>query len=61
MAQQMRYSQYEKEWNKLKQKEENRLQLAKGFQVADIYLNRSYLDNFSAAPILPAGRRIMDT
>lgn len=60
MAQQIYYSQYENEWDKAEKRVESELQLAQGFQIADIYLNRTYLDNFNAAPIIPAGRRITD-
>lgn len=51
---------YEKAWQKSSQRVNHELQLAQGFNVADIYLNRTYLDNFSAAPIIPANRNIMD-
>lgn len=60
MAQQTRYSQYEEEWQRSEQLVESRRQLMQGFQVADIYLNRTYLEKFSAAPILPVHRRNMD-
>lgn len=51
---------YEKAWRKNSQRVNHELQLAQGFNVADIYLNRTYLDNFSSAPIIPANRNIMD-
>lgn len=51
---------YEKAWQKSSQRVNHELQLAQGFNVADIYLNRTYLDNFSSAPIIPANRNIMD-
>lgn len=35
--------------------------MAQGFNVADIYLNRTYLESFSAAPIVPAPKSLMDT
>ncbi|MDO4301286.1 MAG: DUF87 domain-containing protein [Clostridia bacterium] len=60
MAQQNRYSDYENAWNKSNKRVNNELQLAQGFNVADIYLNRTYLENFSAAPIAPANRNIRD-
>ena len=60
MAQQKRYSEYENSWTKASQRVNYELQLAQGFNVADIYLNRTYLDNFSAAPIVSAGRSVMD-
>ena len=60
MPHQKRYSEYENEWNKSEQQANTELQLAQGFHVADIYLNRTYLENFSYAPIIPAGRKLMD-
>lgn len=60
MEHQIRYSEYEVKWAKSEQLAESRKQLAQGFQVADIYLNRNYLDGFSSAPILPSNRHIMD-
>lgn len=60
MGQVTRYSQNEQYWKKSEQRKNAELQLAQGFQVADIYLNRSYLDSFSAAPIIPANREILD-
>lgn len=61
MGQVTRYSQNEQLWEKSEQKRKTELQLAQGFQVADIYLNRSYLDNFSSAQIISANRAILDT
>ncbi len=55
-----RGNEYEKAWQKSSQRVNHELQLAQGFNVADIYLNRTYLDNFSSAPIIPANRNIMD-
>lgn len=55
-----RYSEQELFWRKLEQQRVTGLQLAQGFKGADIYLNRSYLDVFSAAPTLSAGRGIKD-
>lgn len=60
MPHQKRYSEYENEWNESEQRVNAELQLAQGFHVADIYLNRTYLENFSAAPIVPAGRSLFD-
>lgn len=57
---QKRYSQYEAAWNNSEKRVNTELQLAQGFNVADIYLNRTYLDSFSAAPIVPASRRLLD-
>lgn len=61
MAQQKRYSQYEDAWNKSEKRVNTELQLAQGFNVADIYLNRTYLESFSTAPIVPAARNLLDT
>jgi hypothetical protein len=60
MTDQKRYSQYEDAWNKSEKRVNTELQLAQGFNVADIYLNRTYLENFSAAPIVPAGKNLLD-
>lgn len=60
MAQQGRYSQYEDAWNKSSERVNSSFQLAQGFNVADIYLNRKYLENFSAAPIIPASKNVLD-
>lgn len=57
---QNRYSDYEHSWKKSTQRVNNEQLLAQSFNVADIYLNRTYLDNFSAAPIIPASKAIMD-
>lgn len=51
---------YETAWQKSSQRVNHELKLAQGFNVADIYLNRTYLDNFSSAPIITANRNIMD-
>lgn len=61
MAEQKRYSQYEEAWNQSEKRVNTELQLARGFQVADVYLNRTYLESFSAAPIVPETRALMDT
>lgn len=60
MAQQKRYSQYEDTWNKSEKRVNTELQLAQGFNVADIYLNRTYLDSFSSVPIVPAAKSLLD-
>lgn len=60
MTQQKRYVQYEDAWDKSEKRVNTELQLAQGFNVADIYLNRSYLDSFSSAPILPVSRSVLD-
>lgn len=60
MVQQKRYSEYENSWNKSSQRVNCEIQLAQGFNVADIYLNRTYLESFSAAPIIPASRAVTD-
>lgn len=60
MSQPKRYSDYENSWDKANKRVNSELQLAQGFNVADIYLNRTYLNNFSAAPIIPASKNIVD-
>ncbi len=60
MAEQKRYSQYEQAWNQSEKRVRTELQLARGFQVADVYLNRTYLDSFSSAPIVQGSRALMD-
>ncbi|MCI5902950.1 MAG: DUF87 domain-containing protein [Blautia sp.] len=60
MEQQKRYSQYEVSWNKSKQRVSSEQQLAQAFHMADVYLNHTYLNNFSDAPVISAGRGIMD-
>lgn len=60
MAEQKRYSQYEEAWNQSEKRVNTELQLARGFQVADVYLNRTYLESFSVAPIVPGTRALMD-
>lgn len=60
MANLYRGSDYEQAWQKSEQRVKKEKQLAQGFSVADIYLNRTYLDAFSSAPIIPASRAIMD-
>ena len=60
MTQVTTYLDTEKKWEKSEQRKITELQLARGFQVADIYLNRSYLDLFSSAPIISASRSVMD-
>lgn len=61
MTQVTRYLETEQKWRKSEQQRLTELQLAQGFQVADIYLNRSYLDSFSSASIISANHSIMDT
>lgn len=60
MGEVTRYAQREKYWEKTEQRRNTEIQLAHGFQIADIYLNRSYLDAFSSAPIIPANQIIMN-
>lgn len=60
MGQVTKYSQRELSWNRSEQKRKIELQLAQGFQVADVYLNRSYLDGFSSATIIPADKSVLD-
>ena len=61
MAQVTKYSEAEQKWKKSEQRKITQFQLAQGFQVADIYLNRSYLDSFSSAPIILPNHSVMDT
>ncbi|MDO5816752.1 MAG: DUF87 domain-containing protein [Eubacteriales bacterium] len=61
MAQVTKYSEAEQKWKKSEQRKITQFQLAQGFQVADIYLNRSYLDLFSSASIILPNHSIMDT
>lgn len=60
MTQVIPYSEQEAKYQKAEQRRITELQLSQGFQVADLYLNRSYLDAFSSAPIISANRSIMD-
>jgi nucleoside-triphosphatase THEP1 len=60
MDEQKRYSQYEKAWNKSEKRVNTELQLAQGFNVADIYLNRTYLESFASAPIVPTSKVLLD-
>lgn len=60
MSEVIRYAEREKAWQRSELRVQNEKQLAQGFQVADIYLNRTYLDNFSNAPIIAASRAVMD-
>lgn len=60
MAQVTRYSETNLKYEKAEQRRITELQLSKGFQVADIYLNRSYLDVFSSAPVISADHSVMD-
>ena len=46
------YAQTEQAWRFAEDKANDNKMLALGFKVADIHLNRTYLDNFSSAPIL---------
>lgn len=60
MSQVNTYSDKEKEWKKMELQKKVSDQLMQGFQMADIYLNRSYLDSFSVAPIMPSSLVVMD-
>ncbi len=60
MSEVIRYAEREKAWQRSELRVKNEKQLAQGFQVANIYLNRTYLDNFSNAPIIAASRSVMD-
>lgn len=55
-----KYSEFEHAHQELVRRDNYEMDLARGFHVADIYLNRTYLDNFSAAPIIPPDAEIMD-
>lgn len=55
-----KYSEFEHAHQELVRRDNYEMKLARGFNVADIYLNRTYLDNFSAAPIIPPNAEIMD-
>ena len=61
MTQVTRYADTELKWKKTEQRKMTEHQLAQGFQVADVYLNRSYLEKFSSAPIISADRYVLDT
>lgn len=61
MAEVIKYSEKEAAWQKLEIREKNELQLARGFQVADMYLNRTYLDSFSSAEILEPDKKIINS
>ena len=52
MGEVTRYAQTEQAWRFAEDKANDNKMLALGFKVADIHLNRTYLDNFSSAPIL---------
>lgn len=60
MGEVVRYSEREQAWQRSELRVKNEQQLAQGFHVADIYLNRTYLDQFSSAPIIAANRAVMD-
>lgn len=60
MGEVVRYSEREQAWQRSELRVKNEQQLAQGFHVADVYLNRTYLDQFSAAPIVAANRAVMD-
>lgn len=53
MGEVMRYSAHEQAFAKSDLIDKTMLQIAQGFRIADIYLNRTYLDYFSEAPIMP--------
>lgn len=61
MAQVVRFTEHEAAWKDLEQRTNAKQKLAQGFQIADIYLNRAYLEGFSVAPIMEAERGIMDS
>lgn len=47
------YQEIEKKWNETETQKKYKIELGKGFQVADIYLNRIYLNNFNKIEIIP--------
>ena len=55
-----KYSEFEHAHQELVRRDNYKQELARGFNVADIYLNRTYLDNFAAAPIIPPDAEITD-
>ena len=61
MGEVTRYLDKELSVEKAHQREITERHLEQGFKIADIYLNRSYLDAFSSAPIIAASRAVMDT
>lgn len=56
-----KYSEFEHAHQEIARRYDYERELANGFNVADIYLNRTYLDSFSAAPIIPPSQEVMDT
>ena len=57
----VRYSDYERMYQKNETRISVETKLAQGFKVADIYLNRSYLEAFSSAPIVKPQQSALDT
>lgn len=55
------YEDAENSWRRSEIQRKTDEKIARGFQVADIYLNRSYLDRFSIAPIIPPTRDVLNT
>ena len=60
MGEVTRYAQTEQAWRFAEDKANDNKMLALGFKVADIHLNRTYLDNFSSAPILKPDLGLLD-
>ncbi|MFI3255155.1 MAG: DUF87 domain-containing protein [Eubacteriales bacterium] len=60
MSDQKTYAQREAMWNKAEAAKASEKQLAQSFNTVDVYLNRTYLKNFSLAPIIPANKTICD-
>ena len=60
MADMTMYPQYENAMAQLDQRKKIEQKVARGFYVADVHLNRSYLDRFSSADILPPERSVPD-
>ena len=61
MVEQGKYLDVEAAYQQAKTKELTQQKLAMGFNVADVYLNHTYLANFSAAPVVAASRSDEDT
>lgn len=57
----VRYEDYERQFSAAQQRVDIKTKLAQGFRVADLYLNRSYLDVFAAAPIVQTSRSLLET
>lgn len=56
----VRYAQAEQAFKNSEIRVQTEKQIAQGFQVADVYLNRTYLDGFSSATIMQPSHAVMD-